>query len=107
MRHTAKSPAPSGWVNILLILAVVGLAAIPLVIRRGAEFAGADAQATEAVEALQPDYEPWVNPVFEPASGEIESLLFALQAGLGAGVMGYIMGRYQSRWQNEQGEPRD
>ncbi|MEN9216086.1 MAG: energy-coupling factor ABC transporter substrate-binding protein [Gloeomargarita sp. HHBFW_bins_162] len=87
----------SAWVNALLIVGVVGLAVVPLLMTRDAEFAGADAQATEAIETLRPDYEPWVNPVFEPASGEIESLLFAVQAGLGAGVIGYVMGRYQSR----------
>ena len=31
-------------------------------------------------------------PIIEPASGEIASLLFALQAALGAGVIGYYLG---------------
>jgi cobalt/nickel transport protein len=31
--------------------------------------------------------------VWKPPSPEIESLLFALQAALGAGVIGYVVGR--------------
>ncbi|MFQ9918367.1 MAG: energy-coupling factor ABC transporter substrate-binding protein [Flavonifractor plautii] len=40
-----------------------------------------------------PDYEPWFEPILEPASGEVESLLFALQAAIGAGVVGFVLGR--------------
>ncbi len=32
-------------------------------------------------------------PLWEPPSPEIESLLFAVQAALGAGVLGYYFGR--------------
>ncbi|HCX63202.1 MAG TPA: energy-coupling factor ABC transporter substrate-binding protein, partial [Clostridiales bacterium] len=41
---------------------------------------------------INPDYEPWFSPLIEPASGEIESLLFSLQAAIGAGVIGYFYG---------------
>ena len=44
-----------------------------------------------------PDYEPWFQPILEPASGEIESLLFALQAAAGAGVLGFALGRLTAR----------
>ncbi len=39
------------------------------------------------------DYEPWFSNIWEPPSGEIESMLFALQAALGAGFIGYFFGR--------------
>ena len=39
-----------------------------------------------------PGYQPWFAPLIEPASSEIASLLFALQAAFGAGVIGYWLG---------------
>ena len=85
-----------------LLVAVGVLVVVSLVIgsgREGAEFAGADGQAMAVVTALHPDYQPWFHAIWEPPSGEIEGLLFALQAALGAGVLGYYLGfrRGQSR----------
>ena len=79
--------------NTILIILVVLLAAIPLWLRPDAEFGGADGEAEEAILELNPDYEPWFEPILEPASGEVESLLFALQAAIGAGVVGFVLGR--------------
>lgn len=78
--------------NIILIIFVLALAIFPLVVKPGAEFGGADGQAKELITQIQPDYEPWFQPIWEPPSGEIESLLFALQAAIGAGFMGYYLG---------------
>ena len=69
--------------NLILIVLVVLLAALPLWLLPNAEFGGADGQAEEVILELQPDYEPWFEPILEPASGEVESLLFALQAAIG------------------------
>lgn len=82
--------------NWLLTIAVVGLAIFPLVFVRG-EFTGSDGQAEAAIGDIQPDYQPWFQPFFEPPSGEVESLLFASQAALGAGIMGYVIGLYRGR----------
>ena len=79
--------------NLILIVLTVLLAAIPLWLLPNAEFGGADGQAEEAIQELNPNYEPWFEPILEPASGEIESLLFALQAAVGAGVVGFVLGR--------------
>ena len=79
--------------NLILILLVVAIAAIPLWLLPNAQFGGADGQAEEAVMELNPDYEVWFEPVLEPASGEIESMLFALQAAVGAGIVGFVLGR--------------
>lgn len=51
---------------------------------------------------VAPDYEPWFQPLLEPPGGETESLLFALQAALGAGVIGYAIGLYRGRLKNRQ-----
>lgn len=79
--------------NLILLILVVLIAVLPLVFLKDAEFAGADGLAEEEITRIVPSYEPWYQPLFEPASGEIESLLFALQAAIGAGVVGYILGR--------------
>ncbi|YAF97184.1 MAG: energy-coupling factor ABC transporter substrate-binding protein [Nodularia sp. CChRGM 3473] len=89
-----SKPGLSNW---LLILAVITLAVAPLIFIRDAEFAGADGQAEAAIGEVQPEYEPWFKPVFEPPSGEVESLLFTSQAALGAGVIGYVIGLYRER----------
>jgi len=70
---------------------------LPLFINQGAEFAGADGQAESFITQIAPDYQPWIEPLVEPASGEIESLLFTLQGSLGAAVIFYILGFYQGR----------
>jgi cobalt/nickel transport protein len=60
-------------------------------------FTGSDDQASAAISSLDPAYRRWAHPVFEPASSEIESLLFALQAAMGAGVIGYWLGVSMTR----------
>lgn len=104
--------------NIALILAVIVLALIPLFTVQRPEpgpdgkkveiFAGADSQAEELIKKIVPDYKPWFEPLFEPPSGEIASLLFALQAALGAGFIGYYLGSSatRARLQKEQNDSR-
>ena len=77
---------------ILLILLLIVMLALPLFTLKDAAFEGADGQAEEVISEIDPGYEPWFSPLIEPASGEIESLLFAVQAALGAGVIGYFYG---------------
>ncbi len=88
--------------NILLLLAVVLLAALPLwLVQKPLPdangqpvelFAGADNKAMALIGDIAPNYVQWFKPVLEPASSEIASLLFALQAALGAGFIGYYLG---------------
>ncbi|MFB4420043.1 energy-coupling factor ABC transporter substrate-binding protein [Streptomyces sp. QL37] len=92
-------------INALLLLVVAALAVLPLALGLGDDekepFAGADAQAETAITEIDPDYEPWFSPLYEPPSGEIESALFALQAALGAGVLAYYFGLRRGRRQGE------
>lgn len=83
--------------NLILIIIVILISVIPLLTLKNAEFAGADGLAETAVTEIAPDYKPWFSSIYEPASGEIESLLFALQAAIGAGVMGFILGRITAK----------
>ncbi|HEU4619937.1 MAG TPA: energy-coupling factor ABC transporter substrate-binding protein [Gammaproteobacteria bacterium] len=78
--------------SYLLLLAVLALVVLPLVFAKG-DFGGSDDQASAAVSASQPGFKPWFEPIWKPPSPEIESLLFAVQAAIGAGVIGYVLGR--------------
>lgn len=84
--------------NLLLLLVVILLAVGPLLIHgKNAKFSGSDDQAEAMITQIKPDYQPWAAPVWEPPSGEIESLLFALQAAIGAGLLGYYFGRRRAQ----------
>lgn len=88
--------------NWLLIGAVTLLTALPLWLapkpapgpdgQTGEAFAGSDSKAEAAISEIAPAYQRWFEPILEPAGGEIESLLFALQAAIGAGIIGYWLG---------------
>lgn len=100
-----KNQQASSRQNWLLAVAVVVLAVIPLVFVRG-EYGGSDGQAQKAITEIQPSYKPWFNHLFEPASSEIASLLFASQAAVGAGVVGYVIGLYKGRSQSQQSDDK-
>ncbi|MEG0438675.1 energy-coupling factor ABC transporter substrate-binding protein [Solibacillus cecembensis] len=78
--------------NLLLLIGVVILAILPLLFLQDAEFGGADGEAEEAITEIAADYEPWFSAIWEPPSGEIESLLFVLQGVIGALIIGYFIG---------------
>lgn len=83
--------------NILLISLVIILAVLPLLFQKGAAFGGSDDQAESAITKIDPSYQPWFSSIWEPPSGEIESLLFSLQAAIGAGFIGYFIGFYRGK----------
>lgn len=78
--------------KVILGLVLLALIIVPLVTQKEAEFGGADGEAEGVITQINPDYEPWFEPILEPKSGEIESLLFASQAALGAGIIAYYLG---------------
>lgn len=93
-------------VVILLALAVL-IAAVPLFALKGAEFGGSDDAGSVMVEEIHGEYTPWFTPVLETAlggelPGEVESLIFCIQTGIGVGVIAFVMGRFveRRRWLN-------
>lgn len=74
------------WIFILLLL-VAAAASIPLFLS-SLDIAGADDAARNAVAAIDPNYKPWAESVIEFSGSNTETLLFCLQAGIGAGVLG-------------------
>ena len=89
------------WSAIVLLTVLPLWFAVAPPAEPGAEapamFGGADERAQQAIGTVAPHYEPWFEPLFEPASGEIASLLFALQAAIGAGVIGFWLGTSVTR----------
>ncbi len=84
----------SSW---LLIGGVVVLSLGPLLLLQGKEFGATDGNFTAAIEEDHPDYRPWSEPVIKDSGPEVQTFLFAAQAGIGAGAMGYILGLYKGR----------
>ena len=87
-----------GLIALILILAI-----IPFFLAPGAEFGGSDDAGSQMVtQVTQKDYEPWFTPIFESAlggelPGEIESLLFCIQTGIGVGVISFAFGYLVAR----------
>lgn len=81
--------------SVLILIVVVLLAVLPLLLVNG-EFGGADGAAEEMITELHPAYQPWFSPLMEPP-GETESMLFALQAAIGAGFIGFAFGWFKGR----------
>ncbi len=85
---------------IVLLALVAVIAILPLAMYSGmgedeGYFGGADGAAGTAIE--ETGYTPWFNSIWEPPSGEIESLFFALQAAIGAIIIGYILGYFHGQ----------
>ena len=80
--------------SLWMLLGVAVLVALPLA--KGGEFGGADGEVAALVEATE-GFATWFDPVWEPPSGEIESLFFSLQSAIGALIVGYAIGRVQGR----------
>ena len=88
---------------IILLIVAAALIISPLFLNKNASFGGSDDAGSVMVEEVQGKaYEPWFTPVLETflggeLPGEIESLLFCVQTGIGAGVIAFFMGRLVER----------
>lgn len=72
--------------------AVAGLAVAAMIMlasEHGRE--GTDDTAKGAIQALRPSYQQWAKPVWTASSPRAESILFAIQAGIGVAVLGWIL----------------
>ncbi len=93
---------------IAAIIAVLLLAFVPLCALKDAEFGGSDDAGSQVVEEVDSSYEPWAAPILEKIlggelPGEVESLLFCVQTGIGVGIIAFVMGRFVERkkWMKE------
>ena len=88
--------------NTLILLGIICIIIFiaPLIMYSGhgeddGYFGGSDDAAGQAVEKT--GFEPWYKSIWEPPSGEIESLIFALQAAIGAIIIGYFFGLWRGQ----------
>ena len=93
---------------IALILAIILIAFIPLFALKDAEFGGSDDAGSTVVEEVDSSYEPWAEPILErliggELPGEVESMLFCVQTGIGVGILAFCMGRFveRNKWENK------
>lgn len=96
-----------GWLlvkNKWLIICAFLLTFSPLLFLNNTDFPGSDSISEQAIAQMNPDYQPWFHSIFKPSSAEVESLLFALQAAIGAGFIGYGIGLYKGRKEKEMSE---
>lgn len=98
---TSNKKSSTAKKNTILIILTILLIIVPLVCQKGAEFGGSDDQAKGAITQIDPGYKPWFHSIWEPPSGEVESLLFCVQAGIGSGVVGYILGYFRGKKKND------
>lgn len=87
--------------NHLIIAAVLLFALFPLLWTLSfgflASLQGTDTQAVNAIREIAPGYQPWIAPLWDPSARGVESLLFSLQAALGAGFIGYYLLIYRKK----------
>ena len=92
--------------------ALIGRAAVGGGDSGGAGAGGSDDAGSQMVEQIRgEEYEPWFTPVLEQViggelPGEVESLFFCIQTGIGVGVLafgfGYLVGRNRERKRHQE-----
>jgi cobalt/nickel transport system permease protein len=108
----AKGLKPIKGTVIACTLAVIIIALVPIMVLSDADFEGADGAASGMVgeifeEIHAEEFEPWAEPLIEmflgdELPGEIESLLFCLQTGIGVGVIAFSFGKLNERRKKEE-----
>ncbi len=78
----------------VVLLPVVGVAFFYTA--GGLERAGADEQATQAVQDID-GYRPWFEPLWSPPTPTAEAWLFLGQAAAGAAALGFAIVRLRAR----------
>ena len=86
--------------SIILLCLVAIIVVIPLALYSSmgegkGYFGGSDDAAVKVVE--ETGYQPWFSSIWKPPSGEMENLLFTLQAAVGAIILGYVLGYYKGQ----------
>lgn len=108
VKHSAAQNGPAkgkhtGKLVIGLLVLVLVIAIVPLFALKGAEFGGSDDAGSQMITEINGvEYTPWFTPILETAiggelPGEVESLMFCLQTGIGVGILAYGFGYLVAR----------
>ncbi|MFQ7552878.1 MAG: energy-coupling factor ABC transporter substrate-binding protein [Blautia marasmi] len=92
-----------------LLVVIILIAFIPLFALKDAEFGGSDDAGSQVVEEVDSSFQPIAEPILEKIlgrelPGEVESLLFCVQASIGVGILAFFMGRFVERKKLGKGE---
>lgn len=85
-------------VTLIVLSVVIVFSPLFLLKGSGAEFGGSDGAGSDMVTELTGGaHEPWFTPVLETLiggglPGEVETLIFCVQTGIGVGIMAYCFG---------------
>ncbi|WP_303235330.1 energy-coupling factor ABC transporter substrate-binding protein [Methanosphaera cuniculi] len=95
--------------TIIGLIIVAILIVLPLALYSGhgeddGYFGGSDDQGGEEIEKMDPGYEVWAQPIWEPPSGEIESLIFCLETAIGSIILGYVFGYWRGQDKAKKGK---
>lgn len=94
---------------IILLIAIILIAFVPLFALKDAEFGGSDDAGSTVVEEVDSSFEPIAAPLIEnilggELPGEVENMLFCVQTGIGVGIIAFCMGRLVERKKLGKGE---
>ena len=101
LRKENKMKKNVKWIFILVIL-VAAVTSLPLFLNHTG-LTGTDDVAGNSVAAMDPGYHPWAKPLLTFSGENTETLLFCLQAGIGAGVLGLGFGYLILRKKKQKG----
>ena len=92
------------YILLLVIVAIIVIAPLAIYNGHGEDdgyFGGSDDAGGQVIE--ESGYKPWFESIWEPPSGEIQSLIFCVQTAIGAIIIGYFFGYWRSerKYKNE------
>ena len=88
---------------VILVILTILIIFTPLFLLKGAQFEGSDGAGSEMVqEVAGEEYKPWFNPILETLiggelPGEMETLFFCIQTGIGVGIIAFCFGYLVAR----------
>lgn len=80
------------FVVIAIALAILLQFALARVV---GSFEGTDDQAVSLIQDIAPGYQPYADHLWAPESDLVETLLFALQAAIGVGIITYFLAKWR------------
>jgi cobalt/nickel transport protein len=90
-------------VVITLIFIVLIIILVPIFLLKGAEFGGSDEAGSQMInEVTNKEHIPWFKPILEKylggeIPGEMETLFFCIQTGIGVGILAFCFGYLVAR----------
>jgi cobalt/nickel transport protein len=75
---------------------IIGICASAFIITPNGSFGGSDDQGSQKILQIDPNYVIWFKSIWNPPP-ETQSLLFAVQAAIGASIIGFFIGNERGK----------